>query len=80
MSYEEIFNKVADLLLTQLNVSKDKIKPESRLVEDLGADSANMLILVCDMEGEFGITVDNEAITTIKTMDDAVKYLQRELA
>lgn len=80
MSYEEIFNKVADLLLTQLNVSKDEIKPESRLVEDLGADSANMLILVCDMEGEFGITVDNEAITTIKTMDDAVKYLQRELA
>lgn len=80
MSYEEIFNKVEDLLLTQLNVSKDEIKPESRLVEDLGADSANMLILVCDMEGEFGITVDNEAITTIKTMDDAVKYLQRELA
>ena len=75
-----VFEKVRELIVNQLPVKAADVKPESRLIEDLGADSANMLILVCDMEGEFGITVDNEAITTIKTMDDAVKYLQRELA
>jgi len=80
MTYEQIFDKVADLLLSQLNIDKNEMKPESRLVEDLGADSANMLILICDIEGEFDITVDNEMLTQIKTMDDAVKYLQQKLA
>ena len=65
MSYNEVFEKIAGLIEMQLPVSKDQIKPESRLVEDLGADSANIMILICDIESEFDIQVEN----------DIVKYL-----
>ena len=75
MNYNEAFEKVAELLLTQLPVEKADIRPESKLVEDLGADSANIMILVCDIETEFDIQVDNDMLAAVKTVDDIVKYL-----
>ena len=75
MNYSEAFEKVAELLLTQLPVEKADIRPESKLVEDLGADSANIMILVCDIETEFDIQVDNDMLAAVKTVDDIVKYL-----
>ncbi len=75
MSYNEVFEKIAGLIEMQLPVSKDQIKPESRLVEDLGADSANIMILICDIESEFDIQVENEMLAKITTVDDIVKYL-----
>lgn len=53
MTYNEIFDKVAELIVAQLPVTIEQVKPESRLVEDLGADSANVMILVFDLEREF---------------------------
>ena len=61
----------------QLPVTKDQIKPESKLVEDLGADSANIMILICDIENEFDVQVENEMLATITTVDDIVKYLAK---
>ena len=61
----------------QLPVSRDKIKPESKLIEDLGADSANIMILICDIENEFDVQVENEMLATITTVDDIVKYLAK---
>lgn len=75
MSYNEVFEKVAGLIEMQLPVSRDKIKPESKLIEDLGADSANIMILVCDIENEFDVQVDNDLLATVRTVDDIVKYL-----
>ena len=75
MSYNEVFEKIAGLIEMQLPVSKDQIKPESRLVEDLGADSANIMILICDIESEFDIQVENEMLAKITTVDDIVQYL-----
>lgn len=79
MSYNEIFDKVTELLASQLPVEKAVMKPESKMIEDLGADSANIMILICDVENEFGITVDNDMLTKIVTVDDLVKYLESEL-
>ncbi|MBQ4227386.1 MAG: acyl carrier protein [Clostridia bacterium] len=75
MSYNEVFEKIAGLIEMQLPVSKDQIKPECRLVEDLGADSAIFMILICDIESEFDIQVENEMLAKITTVDDIVKYL-----
>ena len=75
MSYNEVFDKVAELIEAQLPVSKDQIKPESRLIQDLGADSANIMILIDDIENEFDIQVENEMLTKINTVDDIVAYL-----
>ncbi len=79
MSYNDIFDKVTELLVSQLPVDKAVMKPESRMIEDLGADSANIMILICDVENEFNITVDNDVLGRIVTVDDLVKYLEQEI-
>ena len=68
---------VAELIVAQLPVTIEQVKPESRLVEDLGADSANVMILVFDLEREFDIQVDNDALAGVHTVDDIVKYLEK---
>ena len=77
MTKNEIFNKVAELITAQLPVSIDKVKMESRLVEDLGADSANVMILVFDLEQEFGVEVDNDMLASVETVSDIVEYLEK---
>ena len=77
MTYNEIFDKVAELIVAQLPVTIEQVKPESRLVEDLVADSANVMILVFDLEREFDIQVDNDALAGVHTVDDIVKYLEK---
>ena len=77
MTYNEIFDKVAELIVAQQPVTIEQVKPESRLVEDLGADSANVMILVFDLEREFDIQVDNDALAGVHTVDDIVKYLEK---
>lgn len=77
MTKNEIFNKVAELITAQLPVSIDKVKMESKLVEDLGADSANVMILVFDLEHEFGVEVDNDMLASVETVSDIVEYLEK---
>ena len=77
MTYNEIFDKVAELIVAQLPVTIEQVKPESKLVEDLGADSANVMILVFDLERVFDIQVDNDALAGVHTVDDIVKYLEK---
>ncbi|MBQ3169484.1 MAG: acyl carrier protein [Clostridia bacterium] len=77
MNRNEIFNKVAELITAQLPVSIDKVQMDSRLVEDLGADSANVMILVFDLEREFNVEVDNDMLATVETVKDIVDYLEK---
>ena len=77
MTYNEIFDKVAELIVAQLPVTIEQVKPESKQVEDLGADRANVMILVFDLEREFNIQVDNDALAGVHTVDDIVKYLEK---
>ena len=57
MDYNTVFDKVSELIVAQLPISKEQIKPESKLIQDLGADSANIMILICDIENEFNVQV-----------------------
>jgi len=55
-----------------------EVKPESRLKEDLGADSASIMMLVMDVETEFGIEVEDDAIEKVKTVADMVAYIENK--
>ena len=66
------FDKVKELIIHQLKVDPSKVTPEARLVEDLGADSANVMVLIMDMEDQFGIMVEDDMILSLKTVDDVV--------
>lgn len=71
-----IFDKVKEILVKQLHVDANKVTMESRLVEDLKADSANVMLLIIEMENNFNIEVEDGAILTLKTVGDVVNYIQ----
>ena len=71
-----IFETVVSMIAKQLKVDPATIKPETRLVEDLKADSANVMVMIMDMEDNFNITVEDDAVNTLKTVDDIVKYIE----
>ncbi|MEE1199308.1 MAG: acyl carrier protein [Christensenellales bacterium] len=75
MDKKQVFEKVKGYILEQLDVSEDRVVESASVVEDLGADSANLMMLVMDLESEFNLTVEDEAITTLRTVGDIVDYI-----
>ena len=78
MDRNAIFAKVKEYLLMQLPVDESKITEDARMVEDLGADSANLMMLIMDLETEFNMTVEDDALGTIRTVGDIVDYIQKK--
>ena len=72
-----VFEKVRDMIASQLQADASTITPESRLVEDLKADSANVMVMILELESEFGIEVEDEVILTLKTVGDVVDYIEK---
>ncbi len=71
MDFETIRGMIAD----QLKVDPAKITPDSRLMEDLKADSANIMVMIMDLEERFGITVEDDQIMKMRTVGDVVNYV-----
>jgi acyl carrier protein len=71
-----VFETVSAMIAKQLKVDKAKITNNSRLVEDLGADSANVMVLIMDVEDKFNVMVEDDAINTLKTVGDVVAYIE----
>jgi len=71
------FEVVRDMIAEQLKVDPASVKPESRLMEDLKADSANIMVMIMDMEDRFGITVEDDQIMKLKTVGDVVAYIAK---
>lgn len=69
-------DKIKKVLSSQLNISEDKIKPEAKLVEDLGADSLDMVEMLMTLEDQFGVTISDEEALNIKTVADIAKYVK----
>ena len=78
MDRNAIFDKVKEYILMQLPVEGDKVAEDARMVEDLGADSANLMMLIMDLETEFNMTVEDDALGTIRTVGDIVDYIQKK--
>ena len=72
-----VFEKVRDMIASQLQVAPESITMESRLVEDLKADSANVMVMILEMETEFGMEVEDEVIRQLKTVGDIVDYIEK---
>ncbi len=73
------YDKVKAMIVEQLGVSEAEVKPESRMKEDLKADSASIMMLVMDVETEFGIEVEDDAIEKVKTVADMVAYIEEKM-
>ncbi len=71
-----IFEKVAAILAKQLDVEEESITPETNLVDDLGADSLDVVDLVMTLEDEFDMEIPDEDVENVRTVGDIVKYLE----
>ncbi len=67
--------KVKSIIAEQLGVGEDEIKPESSFIDDLGADSLDIVELVMAMEEEFDVEIPDEQAESIKTVKDAIDYI-----
>ena len=74
-----IYDKVVEMIADQLSISMDKITRQSRLFEDLNADSANVMMLILDLEQEFGVSVEDDVLSNMRTVDDVVSYLEEHV-
>ncbi|HEX5747732.1 MAG TPA: acyl carrier protein [Archangium sp.] len=75
MSTHAIEAKVKNIIADQLGVGEEEIKPESSFIEDLGADSLDIVELVMAMEEEFEVEIPDEEAENIKTVGDAINYI-----
>lgn len=77
---EEIFKTMQDLIAEQFAIDADEISMDSSFVDDLGADSVDLVELVMAMEEEFDIgEIDEEDLVGLKTVGDCVRYLNSKL-
>lgn len=68
--------KIKDIIVEQLSVDPEKVKPEASFIDDLGADSLDIVELVMAMEEEFDIEIPDEDAEKLKTVQDVTKYLE----
>ena len=73
-----MFEKVKTILAEQLNVKTDKIKLESKIVEDLGADSLDVVEMLMSVEDKFSVSVSDEEAVNLKTVKDIVDLLENK--
>ena len=71
-----VFESVKKRIAQQLKVDEASITADSRLVEDLRADSANVMVMIMDLEDNYGIIVEDDQIMNLKTGGDVVKYIE----
>jgi acyl carrier protein len=76
MEREEIFDKVKAVVVDQLNVEDEEVIDDASFIDDLGADSLGIVELVMALEEEFGVSIPDEDAESIKTVGDAVSYIQ----
>ncbi len=71
-----VFDRIKEILAEQLDAEADTMTMESDIAADLGADSLDVVELLMSIEDEFDVEIPDEAIESIKTIGDLVKYIE----
>ena len=74
-----MFEKVKAILVEQLSVDKDMVTLDSRISEDLGADSLDVMELLMTLEDEYGIVIPDEELATFEKVADIVSYIENNM-
>ena len=75
----DVESKVKDIVCEQLGVSEDEVAPNASFIEDLGADSLDIVELVMSMEEAFNIEIPDDDAEKIQTIGDAVAYVEEHV-
>ena len=76
MSDNSTAERINKIIVEQLGVNEDQIKPEAKFIEDLGADSLDTVELVMALEEEFGTEIPDEEAEKLQSVGDVVKYIE----
>lgn len=79
MQSEEVMAKLKELVMDRLNVEEDQIKSEASFVEDLGADSLDIVELIMGIEEEFDIEIPDEDAEKLTNVGEALNYVKSKL-
>ena len=74
---ESVESKVKKIVIDHLGVEPSKVSPESKFIDDLGADSLDTVELVMAFEEEFGVEIPDDAAETIITVQNAIDYIDK---
>ncbi len=73
---EQVFDKVKDIIVDQLGVDEEEVTSEASFIDDLGADSLDIVELIMALEEEFGLEIPDDEAEKISTVSDAVEYIR----
>ena len=75
----ELYDRVKKIIVEQLDVEEEDVKPEASFVDDLGADSLDTVELVMALEEEFSIEIPDEDVEKIPTVQSAIDYIREKM-
>ena len=71
-----VFDTIRDIIVDQLDASADDVTAEASIIDDLGADSLDVVDLISSVEDEFDVEIPDEEVENIKTVGDIVSYIE----
>ncbi len=75
-----VFERIQELLAEQMNIDKEKITPQSHLINDLKADSLDMVEMLISLEDEFKISVPDEDAKNLLVLGDLAAYVEKKIS
>ncbi len=79
LEVESMLERIMDLLAKQLRIDVNTLSPDTNIIEDLGADSLDVVEMLMAIEENFGITVSDEEAITLKTLSDVADFIEKKL-
>ena len=76
MSDNSLADRLGKIIVEQLGVNEDQVKPEAKFIEDLGADSLDTVELVMALEEEFGTEIPDEDAEKLQSVGDVIKFIE----
>jgi acyl carrier protein len=74
-----VSEKVRKMIVDQLGVNESEVVPEAKFIDDLGADSLDIVELIMALEDEYGIEIPDEDAEKIETVGDAIRYIEEHM-
>ncbi|MBA4418389.1 MAG: acyl carrier protein [Syntrophus sp. (in: bacteria)] len=74
-----VSEKVKKMIVDQLGVNESEVIPEAKFIDDLGADSLDIVELIMALEDEYGIEIPDEDAEKIETVGDAIRYIEEHM-
>ena len=74
-----VAEKVKEMIIKQLDSKESEVVPEARFIDDLGADSLDIVELIMALEDEYGLEIPDEDAEKIETVGDAIRYIEEHL-